>query len=75
MLPFANNLYLWVFLMRFSLRRTNQQNSNLQLPKPIWANLLRELCGGCLFVSYNRPSPPVATFDQLHDSLPELKMN
>lgn len=49
--------------------------SNLHLPKSIWPNLLRELCGGCVFVNYNKPSPSVAAFDQLYDSLPELKIN
>lgn len=63
------------FLMRFLLWRTNQQNSTLQLPKPIWPNLLRELCGGCLYISYKCPRTPVATFGQLHGGLPVLKIN
>lgn len=49
--------------------------SNLHLPKSIWPNLLRELCGGCVFVNYNKPSLSVAAFDQLYDSLPKLKIN
>lgn len=71
MLPFVS----LEFLMRFLLWRTNQQSSNLQLPKSTWPNLLRELCGGCLYVSYKCPSTPVATFGQFHDSLPVLKIN
>lgn len=69
---FISGIFNEIFIKE---NKPSQLHSNLQLPKPIWPNLLRELCGGCLFVSYNGPSPSVATFDQLHDSLPDLKMN